>query len=367
MAGDISLNTNAHKFAAQPSQIDQAAQLAKGLGLTENAQQLIKQVSSLLGNRNVNVTAPAAPGTSETGKPVGPTSIPTLDNPDDAKAKEADLEKLIAFLQLANEKQQTELAKGRIDTLKTSLEAEHANRKGKIEKSLSDMDEAAAAKKRSKIFGWLMTALAVVVAVVACVATGGVAVGAVIGAGVALAAQVLNETGVMDKIVKGLADELQKAGMSKAAAQIAAQIIMTVAIIAISLGSGAIGGAAAGASAAAQTANAAQQVAKTVNSAQQIAQTVKNALQIGSGVMGLITVADGAVGAYLNYNAGISQSELTETEKYIAIIQQRLEESEEELQELLEMIQNCIANIAQLLNSETDATQEIAMQIGQMA
>ena len=38
---------------------------------------------------------------------------------------------------------------------------------------------------------------------------GGLAVGAVIGAGIALGAQILNETGVMEKIVGGLSDALQ--------------------------------------------------------------------------------------------------------------------------------------------------------------
>ena len=358
---DITLNTTASKFATQPSQIDQGKEIAKGLGLDAKSQELVKEVVSLLGSRNVNVTAPNRTSTSETGKPTGATSIPTLDNPDDAKAKEVDLEKLIAYLQLESDKQQAETAKQRIETTKSSLEAEHANRKEKINKSLSDMDSAAAAKKRSKIFGWLMTALAVVVAVVACVATGGLAVGAVIGAGVALTAQVLNETGVMEKAIKGLAEALQNAGMSKAAAQIAAQIAITLAILAVSLGAGAVGGAATAATTTADT------VAKTVTSAQEIATTVKNCLSATSMVLGLVTIADSGAGAYLNYKSGISQSELSETEKYMAIIQQRMEENEEELQEILEMIQNCLSNISEIISSETEANEEIASNIGQMA
>ena len=172
MPGEIpTVNTN---VARQASAIDTAAQLAKGLGLSEKATQAVKEVAALLGNRNVNVAAAAAPK-GEAGTPVGATGVPVLDNPDDEKAKEADLEKLIAYLQLENSKEQSEAAKARIESLKGQLEVEHKDRKAKMDKSLKEMDEAAASRLRNKIFGWLMTGLAILGAIVACVATGGLA------------------------------------------------------------------------------------------------------------------------------------------------------------------------------------------------
>ena len=88
MPGEIpTINTN---VARQASAIDTAAQLAKGLGLSEKATQAVKEVAALLGNRNVNVSAPAGVR-SEAGTPAGATGVPVLDNPDDEKAKEADL------------------------------------------------------------------------------------------------------------------------------------------------------------------------------------------------------------------------------------------------------------------------------------
>ena len=215
--------------------VDLAASLSKGLGLSEKATQAVKEVAAILGNRSVNVTAPAA-SRNETGTVAGPSGVPVLDNPDDEKAKEADLEKLIAYLQLENSKEQAEAAKARIDSIKGELELEHKDRKAKMDKSLKDMEEAAAARKRNSFFGWLMTGLAILGAVIACVATGGVAVGAVIGAGIALGAQILNETGVMEKIVGGLSDALQSLGMSKMAADIVAQVAITAVIIAASIG-----------------------------------------------------------------------------------------------------------------------------------
>ena len=336
--------------------VDLAATLSKGLGLSEKATQAVKEVAALLGNRNVSVTAPAAVK-SEAGTPVGATGVPVLDNPDDEKAKEADLEKLIAYLQLENSKEQAEAAKSRIDSIKGELELEHKDRKAKMDKSLKDMDEAAKARKRNSFFGWLMTGLAILGAIVACVATGGVAVGAVIGAGIALTAQILNETGVMEKIVGGLSDALQSLGMSKMAADIVAQVAITAVIIAASVGAGAAG-------AAGKVTELTSALGKILQSA---AQAVAPALQISTGIIGLGSTISGGVGAYQSFKAGMSQADVTETEKFLAVIQQKMEEAEEELEKILQMIQDLVGQIAQLLSSQTDTTAEIAMQMGQMA
>ena len=336
--------------------VDLASSLAKGLGLSEKATQAVKEVAALLGSRSVNVSAPAGVR-SEAGTPVGATGAPVLDNPDDEKAKEADLEKLIAYLQLENSKEQAQSAKARIESMKGELELEHKDRKEKMDKSLKDMDEAAAARKRSSFFGWLMTGLAILGAVVACVATGGLAVGAVIGAGIALTAQILNETGVMEKIVGGLSDALQSLGMSKMAADIVAQVAVMLVIVAASCGAGAAG-----------AASSVTQLTSAIGKALQAgAQLIKPALTIATGVIGLGSTVSGGVGAYQTYKSGMSDAELKETEKYLAIIQQKMDEAEEELQKILQMIQDLVGQIAQLLSSQTDTTNEIAMQMGQMA
>ena len=336
--------------------VDLAASLSKGLGLSEKATQAVKEVAAILGNRSVNVTAPAA-SRNETGTVAGPSGVPVLDNPDDEKAKEADLEKLIAYLQLENSKEQAEAAKSRIDSIKGELELEHKDRKAKMDKSLKDMEEAAEARKRNSFFGWLMTGLAILGAIVACVATGGVAVGAVIGAGIALTAQILNETGVMEKIVGGLSDALQSLGMSKMAADIVAQVAITAVIIAASVGAGAAG-------AAGKVTELTSALGKILQSA---AQAVAPALQISTGIIGLGSTISGGVGAYQSFKAGMSQADVTETEKFLAVIQQKMEEAEEELEKILQMIQDLVGQIAQLLSSQTDTTAEIAMQMGQMA
>ena len=337
-----------------PSTIDQTADLAKGLGISAKTAETVKEVVSLLGGRNVSVSANARIENAETGRPTGSTGVPALDEPADVKQVEANLEKLISYLQMDNEERQTEMAKDRIEIQKDTLDAERKSRSEKIEKSLQEMDKAAQSRKANKIFGWLMAALAVVAAVVACVATGGLAVGPVVGAGIAVACQVLNETGVMDKLVEKLSKGLEDLGLSKQAAQILAQVIITVAILAASLGSGLAGG---GASA----------VSNAVKGAAETMEKVRAAVAIATAVVGTATTISGGVGAYQNYKAGMSEADVKETEKVIAALKQRLEESEEELENILQMLQDAVSQVAQMLSSATDTSDEIALNIGAMA
>jgi DNA-binding transcriptional MerR regulator len=350
MAGEI----NSIPAGKMPSTIDQTAEFAKGLGLSDKATETIKNIAALLGGRNVSVNAnPRADG-AETGSPTGATGVPALDNPDDIKQLEQNLEKLLSYLQMDNDERQTAMAKERIEIQKDTLDAERQNRSEKIEKSLKDMDKAAESRKASRVFGWLMTALAVVAAVVACVATGGLAVGPVIGAGIAIACQVLSETGVMDKIVEKLAEGLEKLGLSKQAAQIVAQVLITVAIMAASMGAGFAGG---GGSA----------VSTLVKGAAETMDKVRAAVAIAMTVTGVAATITGGVGAYQGYQAGMSQADVKETEKILAALKQRLDESEEELEQILQQLQAAVAQVAELLSSATDTSEEIAHNLGAMA
>lgn len=343
--------------AKTPAGLDSAAALAKGLGTSEKTTELVKEVAALLGGRNVSVNAVSRTATSEAATTSCATGVPALDNPDDAKAAEADLEKLLAYLMLDNEKRQAELAQERIGVQKDSLERERAERSEKIEQSLKDMDKAAKSRKRGGIFGWLIAAVAVVVAVVSCVATGGIAVGAVVGAAVAVGAQVLNATGAMDKIVNGIAKGLEKLGMSKEAAQIVAQVAITVAIIAASVGSGVAG-------AGTRTATLASSLGKALQSA---AEAARPFIQVGAMGLGVGATISSGVGAYDSYKAGMSQSEVTESEKFLAALRQQLEESQDELQAILEALQNGVSQVLDIISSATDTNAEIAGRIGDMA
>ena len=338
-------------------------QMEKLGGNAEKAKEILGKAIEVLSGANLRVsnTNLTTDGTAEK-KTSGATSAPSLDNPDEAKAREANLEKLIAYLQLDNEERQAEMAKDRIEINKNSFEAEHQDRAKKIQKSLDDIAKAEKSRKASKIFGWLMAALAVVVAVVACVATGGIAVGAVVGALVAVGLQTANELGAMDKLTEGVASLFEKCGMSKEAAQIAAAVFVTVAIIAASIACGA------GASAlASKLGIAGKALFSTSEAVKAVAEMTKNIMTVASRIVQIGSVVAGGTGAYLGYKAGMSQADVTETEKFIAALKQRMEESEEELEAILQAIQNGISQIADLLSSATDTSDEIAKQTGQMA
>ncbi len=345
--------------AMRPSFVNQADELTKGQGLSEKSTQIVRDVLSVIGN-NLKITAtPNSSGTGEVGTSTGATGIPALDNPADPEAVRANLEKLIAYLKLENDQQQAEMAKNRIELQKGELEQRHGEQIEKLKESLAEMDKAAKASLVTKIFGWLMAALAVVLAAVACVATGGVAIGAVVGAVTAIGMAIANETGAMEKLTEKLAEALKDSGLSKMASEILAAVIIGIATIVLTAGATA-GGAAIG--------NVAiSSINTATKSMQAIAETLKNAMQVGSGVLGLASTGAGVGASVQGYKAGLAQAEVTEMQKFIAVMQQRLEESEEELNAILEAIQNSISDIVALLDSETETQKEIAQQIGAMA
>ena len=178
-----------------------------------------------------------------------------------------------------------------------------------------------------------------------------------IGAGIAIACQVLSETGVMDKIVEKLAKGLESLGMSKQAAQILAQVLITVAIMAASLGAGFAGGGGA----------AVSNVVKGASDSIQTIERIRAAVAIATLVVGVGGTMAGGVSAYQGYKAGLSQAEVSETNKYITALQQRLSECEEELEQILQQLQNVLGQVAQLLTSATNTSNEIANNLGQMA
>ena len=157
----------------------------------------------------------------------------------------------------------------------------------------------------------------------------------------------------MEKITKALAEGLEKLGMSKEAAQIVAQVAMAVVILAATI---ACCGASAGSA-----------ISNTLTTAQEMADTIQKVTSAAMKIMGLISVVSNGVGAGLNYSASMSQADVTETAKILAQLQQQLEESEDELKEILELIQNIFSQLIQILDSETDTQKTIAQQMSQMA
>ena len=371
----IELNTN--KQATQLSN-DMLAQFAKVANDGTKAKEVLNKALEVLAGSNLRVTNSdntTANGVGEK-KTTGATSVPALDNPDDAKAKVADLMKLISYLQLDNQERQTEMAKDRINMQKDGLDVEHKDRMKQIEESIKKMEKAEKASKISRIFGWIGAVLAVAAAVALTIVTGGAAAGfAIAGAVVAVTALTLNETGAMDKIVEGLAEKLQSTfGMDKNKAMLAASLIVNLSIMALQLGccigsmvsSFAAAGKAA-ADAAATGAKAVGEGAKISATTMQAAKTVQNVITVANTAVSGGSLGVGAASTYLTYKSESVKADTTELEKFMTMLQQRLEESQEELQKILEQIQAGIGKIAEMISSSTDTSEEIAQRIGQMA
>lgn len=378
----IEINTGAPKPQINEMLFQQTEKLT---GDATKTKEVVSKALEVLAGSNLTVSR--GTDTSATGnvekKTTGGTNVPVLDNPADPKQIEADLSKLIMYLQLDNEERQTEMAKDRIDLNKAGLDTEHKDRMKHIDETVKKMKDAEKAAKISRIFGWIGAVLAVVAAAVLTIATGGLAAGfAIAGAAIAVTALTLSETGAMDKIINALADHLQETyGMSKNDAMLAASLIVNLSIMAAQLGCS-IGGMVAGFSAAASAAaNAAATATKaagdTAKTAGEVSKLSANIVQLAKNMQSGVTIANTAVGAgalasngvstYMTHRSEDAKADTTELEKFMTMLQQRLEESQEELQIILQQIQAGIGKIAELISSATDTSDQIARNIGAMA
>ena len=348
-------------------------------GNSEKVKEIYKNVVDILSGDNVKVSKGATTGVDgnrDASKTNGSTGVPVLDNPDDAKAKDVDLSKLISYLQLDNEERQAEMARDRIDMQKSNLDTEHKDRMKQIDDSIKKMKDAEKASKLSRIFGWIGAVLSVVAAAVLTVVTGGVAAGfAIAGAVLAVTALTMNETGATEKIIEKLAEHLQeKYGMSKNDAMLAASLIVNLSMLVLQVGcsvGGMVGGILTAGATAAQTAgtavNAAAKAAQTANTASHTAKMVQNIITIANTAVSGGSLLTGGVSTYLTNRSDNAKADTTELEKFITMLQQRLEESQEELQMLLQQIEAGIGKIAELISSATDTSDMIAQKMGQMA
>ena len=352
MANEININTT--RTQTQNPAFEQAAKIA---GDSTKANEIVGKALEILAGANVKVTRSDDASVTGAGekKTTGATNVPALDNPGDIKQLEANLEKLLAYLQLDNEERQTQMAKDRIEIQKDNLETEHKGRMKELQKSFKKMEDAEKSRLASRIFGWLGAIAAVVAAVVVTVVTGGAAAGfAIAGAALAVSALIMNETGAMESLTTKLAEHLQdKYGLSKSQAQLAASLIINISIMVAQLGCS-IGSAV----------GAAKAVADTVSTTMKMVQNISTIANTAVGVGGL---ASGAATSAFTYRSEDAKADVSELQKFIAMLQQRLEESEEELQIIIEQIQSAIGGIADLIASATDQSAEIAYNIGQMA
>ena len=177
MPENVSLNAGKNPFIPTPPLDGQAVAGGSADGkVKDKTAEVVREVVSLI-QKTITVTTATKSQSLERIGASGTTGAPVLDDPDNIDAKLADLEKLVAFLQLENDQYQSELAQQRIKNQQGVMDKRHTERLNKIDESIKAAKKAEAAAKAQRALGWLGAIFAVVTAIVLTVATGGLAAG----------------------------------------------------------------------------------------------------------------------------------------------------------------------------------------------
>ena len=326
-----------------------------------------------------NVGATRTSGVDKPGAPaktIDINEVPQLDDEDVRGLVEIleDLEKLIAELKGEASEEQIAAAKERVANLKSKLMQQNAERLNKIEDSMQKIQEAADARHIQEASKWMNIALAVVGAViaiacaVAAVVTAGsslaiaVAVFACIGAAAATANTGLTiyQEAAKDSIqqdIKDKAAEYREQGMKPSEAMKKATeevtdkfMIASIVLAGVSIVCGLVGSAGSAAGSAAK-------ILSTI-------QTVTGGLSMAGGIFGAVA-SNNANDA--NYDAQMSEADLARLEALLEKLKKALEEDSDEIKALLQQLMEAMADLAQLLESAQETTDQITNEIGATA
>ena len=356
--------------------------LAGGLPKEGTPVELPAAVAEILAGASLRLGAPANALKDVDGQ----LSIPEPDEADLPRASAVDLAKLAALVKLDNEKYQLKVKKSCIEQQNSEIEAQSAERRAKLEKTLKDMDKAARMGLFMKIFGWLMVGLSLLMAGLTCGAAGGLVVGAVAGAVAATTLQILNQTGVMEKLTKAFAEGLKKNGCPDQLAEILAAVF--TALIEIGVGLGASFGSAwaagksfgklvkagvsAGMTLEQATAAAARQT--ILRTAEMAAKAMERIFKFMPSIMKGVEWGFKAIGlgsqiasAEISWEYATSKSEETRAKALLRKLMQQQEQLMDEMNEVIEQLMNGDAVVAKLLLGSDQVSNEIAERTARMA
>ncbi len=157
----------------------------------------------------------------------------------------ADLMVLMQMLQTKTEDTSLQTCSKDVERIQKEKEAAAKKRMEELDKNIEKMRKADKAGVFGKIFGWIAAA-AMAIAGAALMIAGGSGTALLVGGIAMMTVMTLQETGAMDKILEGIAEGLEKAGLSSEAARIVATVIVGTIIVAASVGAGAAAGPATG-------------------------------------------------------------------------------------------------------------------------
>ncbi len=356
---DMTIDPNAYT-RIPGTQTDASAPLAGGTNdgkVKDKTAAVVREVATLV-QKAITVSTAGKSQLQGTSGLVGSSGTPILDDPEDLEALQQDLERLVAFLQMDNDQRQSELARQRIDSQQQVMDTEHKNRLAKIDESIKAAQKAEKAAKASRVLGILGAILAVAAAIVVTVATGGVAAGlAWAGAAIAVTQCLLDVTGGGKAIVNAMAKSMAKTfNLNKSEAKAWASGIYSGIFIVAGL-------ATAGVSIGISAFKVAKTAVDVMNTATRVAMF---STQIANIAMGLIGTGVGAAQTAYGYDAANAGAEVKDINRFMAILQQMLDESEEELQQILDQLQSLFSQLVALVQSKTDTGNMIVENMTQM-
>ena len=297
---------------------------------------------------------PLLPREAPEGKPL---EEPELDPPSPVGDSTVALERLLAKLLLESNAQQLSLTKERIEANQMAIHARHEEQMSKLQDSLNEASKAEKGSTALRVFSWIFTALSVVTAAAACIATGGIAVPAVVGAVVAVGMLALSESGAMETLTNALSDSIKQSfNCNSTKAEIGAQVVLTALLLTLSIGT-MIGG---GIGSATCLAN------RAISTSVHVAQAIQKGATIANGAVGLAATTTQGVVTEKRYEAQTLQADAAEISQFLTLLQTTLQNEEEALQTLLEAHQATLSSLAGMLERDTRAQYEIDARIGAM-
>ena len=289
-----------------------------------------------------------------TVEPAAHPDGPCLDAPKTEQANAAQLEKLLALLALENNEQQIALTKTRIEQNQQQLHVRHEAQMAKLKESLDEAAKAETSALITRVFSWLFTALSLVTAAAACVASGGVAVPAVAGAVVAVGMLTLSESGATEALVDAMTESLRSTfDCSKQRAAIGAQVVLTALMLAVSIGIMVGGG----------FGSAGALATKALTTSQQVAKGLQTAASIANGTLAVATTGTQGYGTVKRYEAAMAKTDATAIEQSQAALKQLLQDDEDLVQRLLEGYQTTLAALAGMLEQDAQTLHDILARI----
>ena len=305
------------------------------------------------------------------------------------KSMVCNLEKLLLEKQLETNEKVSQYTRNRIDAEKSTLERRHKEMRHKIEENLKSMEDAARNNLVMKIFGWALVAAMVVLAVftagtslyaagamasaMTTTATVGAAAGAAAGtaaattavtatavisttkvvmfcisAALALATQIMEETGVTEQMVKDLTAKFRADGDKDAALK--AQLIVSIGMmLAVAIpGAGGF--------------NAVSQALTFLKAYR----ALQLAVPIAMTAMSSAALVQQGFAIAANYKAGMAEADVSEIRALVQLVQQMIDETQEEMEEIIQKIQDLLAKMFEIIKSKMDAETEVAQNIGRM-